>query len=275
MKGKIVEYGIILGDDGFQYSFSYDDIINLNVKGNKRLENLEVDFIPNDNIAKEIYLLLKENTFQAENILKNNPKTQIQLNDKKLQAEIHRETTYIPFANEIAKIKKDTYISWACVVLLCLLFLEIELPSFIVLTSGLLFLFFKSRAIYLLGKISKSTKLFKVYCGYMIFVALLSWITIPLFLRYKTSGAIFGLSILMLYFGYKYTKELYNVILEDCFFHSFFFECISTIIFAFAYYSRHHIDDLDNLWILASTFELISIILIIVAWIKFKKIIIQ
>lgn len=62
MKGKILEYGIILGDDGLKYSFSYDDIMNLSQKGQHKLENLGVDFIPDNDTATEIYLLIKENS---------------------------------------------------------------------------------------------------------------------------------------------------------------------------------------------------------------------
>lgn len=70
MKGKILEYGVILGDDGRKYSFSYDDIMNLSQKGRQKLENLGVDFIPNDDRATEIYLLIKENSRTENEIQK-------------------------------------------------------------------------------------------------------------------------------------------------------------------------------------------------------------
>ena len=70
VKGKILEYGVILGDDGRKYSFSYDDIMNLSQKGRQKLENLGVDFIPNDESATEIYLLIKENSRTESEIQK-------------------------------------------------------------------------------------------------------------------------------------------------------------------------------------------------------------
>ena len=70
MKGKILEYGVILGDDGRKYSFSYDDIMNLSQKGRQKLENLRVDFIQNDESATEIYLLIKENSRTENEIQK-------------------------------------------------------------------------------------------------------------------------------------------------------------------------------------------------------------
>ena len=76
MKGKILEYGVILGDDGLKYSFSYDDIMNLSQKGRIGLENLGVDFIPDNDTATEIYLLIKENSATQTDLARENSATQ-------------------------------------------------------------------------------------------------------------------------------------------------------------------------------------------------------
>ena len=76
MKGKILEYGVILGDDGLKYSFSYDDIMNLSKKGQHKLENFGVDFIPDNDTATEIYLLIKENSATQTDLARENSATQ-------------------------------------------------------------------------------------------------------------------------------------------------------------------------------------------------------
>lgn len=189
-----------------------------------------------------------------------------------------KENTSMQFTNEIIKIKKNTYISWACIALLFLPIFEFEFPSknalIISVIAGLIFFIFKSKAIYLLGEISKNTRLFKTYFRYIILTSLLNILIPSLPLQYNKSGTIFGLSILMLYFAYQYTKELYNSTQEKLFFYALFFECMATIFLVCTFYFSR-VGKISNLWIFSDIFDFIYMIIVVIAWIKFKKIIIQ
>ena len=56
MKGKILGYGVISGDDGLRYHFQPSDIVNLENKDPNKLSGAEVDFVANNGNASEIFI---------------------------------------------------------------------------------------------------------------------------------------------------------------------------------------------------------------------------
>lgn len=71
MKGRILDLGIISGDDGNRYSFILDDIKNLDNYNKDKLANLTVDFEIDDKKAINIYIISNEKIEYASNILSN------------------------------------------------------------------------------------------------------------------------------------------------------------------------------------------------------------
>ena len=98
--------------------------------------------------------------------------------EKQENNENHKKTNSqtSQFSSEIQKIKRDTYISWIfmAILLLPILDFDIEISYIMIIIAvalGTVFLFFKTRAICLLRKVSKNVKLLKVYVAYIIFLS--------------------------------------------------------------------------------------------------------
>lgn len=295
MKGKILEYGVILGDDGLKYSFSYDDIMNLSQKGQHKLENLGVDFIPDNDTAAEIYLLIKENSAtendtenskitrrktanefaKSENLQPNNYENY----EKDKGNETYKTNTQTPqFSSEIQKIKRDIYISWGiiAIVLIDLFYIDIPYEVFIVslIILGLLFLFFKTRAIYWLSKAAKDWNVLNLYLGYM--SSYIAFISIYLYnnFKIKMSQNLFYLLVIMIFLLYKYTKKLYSTTQQKCFLYSFYAKLVLVAI-ELANLSLRRLDEIPLIFNTAVLSLLAFYVLGMIAWIKFKDIVVS
>ena len=287
MKGKILEYGIILGDDGLKYSFSYDDIMNLSQKGRQKLENLGVDFIPDNDTATEIYLLIKENsatqsdTLQTK-ITRRKPKaenfeSQNTQNDSENKESYYNSKSWQKGENsqdfqktQIDSIKKKAYIMLICY---ALCFLVVPLIVAIVLNVLI---------VLELQKVSQSKTLFKnfiisIVLPIVIFLLLVLFLVlfaldfsdvmnIDEFLEKLDNGG-FGILLGMIiilpayYFDYLYSKELAYITNQPYFMHSFWASLISALTSEISY-------------VLFAVFFIVCIVFYVIAWIKFKEIII-
>ncbi|MBR2149602.1 MAG: 2-amino-4-hydroxy-6-hydroxymethyldihydropteridine pyrophosphokinase [Campylobacter sp.] len=76
MKGKILGYGVISGDDGNRYNFEVSDIVNLDNRDPNKLSGVEVDFEAEEKSAKAIFI-----THTTPSVNLDNLKNQMMNND--------------------------------------------------------------------------------------------------------------------------------------------------------------------------------------------------
>ena len=296
MKGKILEYGIILGDDGLKYSFSYDDIMNLSQKGRIGLENLGVDFIPDSDTATEIYLLIKENsatqsdTLQTK-ITRRKPKVENFESQNAQNDSENKESYYSPKSwqkgenlqnsqkTQIDSIKKKAYTMMTCY---ALGFLVVPLIVAVV---------FHIKLVLELQRVSHSKILLRnlilsivaplvAYAFVIIFSIFLGFTfneIIDIFSEMDAYsifldkfGYILGIVLVLMifiptfYFEYLYSKELAYVTNQPYFMTSFWIFLVASLM---------SVD--KSAWSISIVSYVICLIFYVTAWINFKEIIVK
>ena len=301
MKGKILEYGVILGDDGLKYSFSYDDIMNLSQKEQHKLENLGVDFIPDNDTATEIYLLIKENSatqsdtlqtkitrrkpkaenFESQNAENDSENKENYYSPKSWQKSensqpenCEKASTIYNYSNEIGSIKKFTYTSLILLIAshISYLFFDDLLYYSIFFVCLIGFLISKTQAVRLLVKISNNQRLLRIFTWFMT-IAVLYYLYMAFGLTKISKGTIiwFFVALLLYYF---YVMELYKITKNKFFIISFILSVVAVfvkwaIILDGSFVVRH------NFATMTVALDLMALISIVFAWVKFKEIVVQ
>ena len=235
MKGKILDNNIISGEDGNRYSFSPNDIVNLEGKSTNNLTNCEVDFMIDENTAKSIYIInqsLNMSLFGSYD----------DINSIKIKAYVYLACSLLGTIPTIG-----TLFSIVGIIFLILAVRGITKISNIPLLKNLVLYW----VLNFIGLIMISISLVGAFLGSINNNSFLAGIGI--------TGLIgFALIIAGAIFSYFYYKNLYIATNEKFFIYAFITRTIASLTYITLF--------------LFIIFLVISIILEAIAWFKFKEI---